>query len=358
MSLPALNNKADRRVRVMIVDDSSVVRGLTRRWLEADPRINIVKLCTDGAQAVAEVAAAAPHVIVLDVEMPNMDGLTALPQLRKLAPGARIIMASTLTSKGATTTIKALTLGAADYIAKPESSSLGGAEAYKSELIAKIMALGERATAGAPRPVNFKLRQPPLGGWKPQIMVVAASTGGPNALQTFLAPIAKRIIAPILIVQHMPATFTTIFADKLSQVMDKRCREAVDGDVIGPGSVLLAPGDFHMRVARDPAGRVVRLDKGDPVNYCRPAADPMFETASAAFGPRVLCVVLTGMGSDGKNGAGKIADAGGRVIVQDEATSVVWGMPGAVAQAGHAEAVRPLKDLSQLALTLMNGDAA
>jgi two-component system, chemotaxis family, protein-glutamate methylesterase/glutaminase len=358
VSLPATNPRSDRKIRVMIVDDSSVVRGLTRRWLQDDSRIEVVKFCTDGAQAVAEVAAARPDVIVLDVEMPNMDGLTALPHLRKAAPNARIVMASTLTSKGATVTIKALSLGAADYIAKPEATAIGAADAYRRELIEKIVALGERAASGAGRQTSFKLRPPPVGRLKPSVMVVAASTGGPNALQTFLAPIAKRINAPILIVQHMPQTFTTIFADKLSQVLEKPCREAKDGDALSPGTVLLAPGDYHMRIAGNAVARTVRLDKGEQVNFCRPAADPLFDSAAAAFGGRVLAVVLTGMGSDGKNGCGKIVEAGGRVIVQDEMTSVVWGMPGAVALAGHAEAVRPLKDLSQLALTLMNGDAA
>jgi two-component system chemotaxis response regulator CheB len=192
----------------------------------------------------------------------------------------------------------------------------------------------------------------------PAAMVVAASTGGPNALPIFLAPIAKRTDAPILIVQHMPAAFTPVLAEKLEAAIGKRCREAVDGDVLTPGIVLLAPGDFHMRVARTPAGRVVTLDKGDPVNYCRPAADPLFETAAAAFGNRLLGIVLTGMGHDGRDGSGHIVRAGGRVIVQDESTSVVWGMPGAVAHAGFAEAVKPLKDLGPAALRMMTGEIA
>ena len=167
----------------------------------------------------------------------------------------------------------------------------------------------------------------------PAALLVAASTGGPTALPAFLAPIANRIDAPILIVQHMPAAFTPVFAEKLESAIGKHCREAREGDTLAPGTMLLAPGDKHMRVARVPAGRMIHLDQGEPVNYCRPAADPLFETAAAAFGSRLLCVVLTGMGHDGRAGAGKIVEAGGRVIVQDESSSVVWGMPGAVAQA-------------------------
>lgn len=345
----------------MLVDDSAIVRGFMRRWIDEDPRVELVKACSDGQQAVNDAANARPDVIVLDIEMPNMDGLTALPQLRKAAPEARIVMASTLTAAGASHTIKALALGASDFIAKPQASAMGSVDSYRRDLIEKIVALCERAgprlAAAAPSaPIKLRARQ--LHTSPPAAMLVAASTGGPTALPAFLAPIARRIDAPILIVQHMPAAFTPIFAEKIEAAIGKHCREAREGDVLANGSVFLAPGDRHMRVARVPAGRMIHLDQGEPVNYCRPAADPLFETAAAAYGSRLLCVVLTGMGHDGRAGAGKIVEAGGRVIVQDEATSVVWGMPGSVAQAGHAEAVKPLKELSQLALRMMMGEAA
>lgn len=355
---------ADRRIRVMIVDDSAVARGLTRRWLETEPRIEIVRIVGDGAQAIAEAATARPDVLILDVEMPRMDGLAALPELRRVVPDCRIVMASSLTQKGAQTTLKALSLGAADYIAKPDAGSMGSAEAYRRDLIAKIMALAPRrlsaaAPGQAPAPV-IKLRTPGrVAQLKPAVMVVAASTGGPAALQTFLTPIARRIAAPILIVQHMPATFTPVFAEKLAHVTGKPCREGTDGAPLEAGTMLLAPGDFHMRVHRTPAGgAVVKLDRSEAVNFCRPAADPLFDSAVQAFGGRVLAVVLTGMGHDGRAGSGRIVEAGGRVIVQDEASSVVWGMPGAVAQAGFAEAVKPLAELSQLAISMMNGEAS
>ena len=189
-------------------------------------------------------------------------------------------------------------------------------------------------------------------------MVIAASTGGPSALPAFLAPIVSRIDQPILIVQHMPASFTPLLAEKLEQAIGKSCREAVDGEVLASGAVLIAPGDQHLCVGKGATGAIVQLNRGEPVNSCRPAADPLFETASAVFGGRVLGVVLTGMGHDGRTGASRIVSTGGRVIVQDEASSVVWGMPGAVAQAGHAEAVLPLRELGQLSVRLMNGEAA
>ncbi len=345
----------------MLVDDSAIVRGFMRRWIDEDPRSELVKACSDGAQAVAEAANIRPDVIVLDIEMPHMDGLSALPRLRKAAPDARIVMASTLTAAGATQTVKALALGATDFIAKPQASAFGSVDSYRRELVEKIVALGERAgvcsIASAPS-AAIPLRPRPLIATPPAALLVAASTGGPTALPAFLAPIARRIDAPILIVQHMPASFTPVFAEKLETAIGKHCREAQEGDTLSSGTVLLAPGDKHMRIARCPAGRMIHIDQGDPVNYCRPAADPLFETAAATFGSRLLCVVLTGMGHDGRAGAGKIVEAGGRVIVQDEATSVVWGMPGAIAQAGYAEAVKPLKELSQLALHIMSGEAA
>lgn len=364
MSLASVASNSSRRIRVMIVDDSAVVRGLARRWLETEPRIDLVKLCADGEQAVAEAASCTPDIILLDVEMPRLDGLAALPLIRKAVPNARIIMASSLTSRGAATTIKALSLGAADYIAKPDASSLGSADVYRRDLIEKIVALAPRIPATDPVQraavaASFKLRQPPARAVaKPLALVIAASTGGPQALQAFLQPIARRIDAPILIVQHMPASFTPVFAEKLGQVCGKPCREARDDEPVLPGSLLLAPGDWHMRLDQKGGGINIRLDQSPAVNFCRPAADPLFESAAQIYGPRLAAIVLTGMGADGRAGCGRIVEAGGRIAVQDEATSVVWGMPGAVALAGYAEAVEPLEALSQRALRLMNGDVA
>lgn len=367
MTLAAPNLNAPAPIRVMLVDDSAVVRGLTKRWLESERDIEIVEACSDGVQAIEKIAAASPDVVILDVEMPRMDGLTALPQLRKLAPDARIVMASTLTGRGAKTTLTAMSLGAADYLPKPEANGLASADVYKRELLAKVRALGGAAQRAAnprafpktptPQPRPRPAAVPGRGLLRPSAMVVASSTGGPQALQAFLGPIAKQIDAPILIVQHMPPTFTTILADKIASVTGRPCIEPKNGDPIKSGHIYLAPGDYHMKIVKGAAGPVVQLDQSPPVNFCRPAADPLFETASSVFGSRLLGVVLTGMGSDGKDGSGHIVQAGGRIIVQDEASSVVWGMPGAVATAGHAEVIKPIKDLSPLAQKIMNGDA-
>jgi two-component system chemotaxis response regulator CheB len=352
----ALKPSTERRVRVLIADHSAIVRGFMRRWIEDDQRIELVKACGESGEAIVETGRLHPDVIVLDADMPGMDGLSTLPHLRKAAPHARIVIASVLSPVGAAAAMKALGAGACDFIAKPEASAVGSVETYRRELIEKIIALGEHHPL---RPQSgISLRRKPQTCCPGSLLVIAAATGGPAALQTFLTPIARRIEAPILIVQHMPAKFTPAFAEKLEQATGKHCREARDGDTLAPGAMLLAPGDHHLRVARCPAGRMVHIDKGAPVHFCRPAADPLFESAAAAFGPRVVGVVLTGIGRDGCEGSARIVAAGGRVIVQDEATSVVWGMPGAVAMAGHAEAVKPLRDLSSLALKMMNGDGA
>ena len=365
VSAMAATPRHGARVRVMIVDDSAVVRGLTKRWLESEPSIEIVSVCTDGQRAVQEIAKIKPDVVILDVEMPVMDGLTALPQLHRLAPHARIIMASTLTREGAATTLRALSLGAADYIAKPEATSLGGAGEYQRELVEKIKALGgaaQSASSPAPRrPVAQLARQPASMSasrpFRPRILVIASSTGGPQALQNFLPEVARSVDLPILIVQHMPKTFTTILAEKLSKICGRPCIEPQSGDPIRKGVIYLAPGDFHMRVAKSATGmEVIQLDQGPAVNFCRPAADPLFSTAVDRFGGAILGVVLTGMGHDGRDGAGLIQKAGGRVIVQDEASSIVWGMPGAVAMAGFANEIKPIPELSRLAIKMMNGD--
>lgn len=204
---------------------------------------------------------------------------------------------------------------------------------------------------------QFTLRAPPPVACTPAAMVIAAASGAASALPAFLAPIARRIDAPIVIALQLSATLTPALADRIQQTVGKRCREAEEGDTLAPGTLLLSPGDSQIRIARCPAGRMVHVERGELLSLTLPVADPLFESAAAAFGPRLLCVVLTGMGDDGRAGAAKIVETGGRVIVQDEASSVVWGMPGAVAKAGYAEAVKPLKDLSQLALRMMMGEA-
>jgi two-component system chemotaxis response regulator CheB len=365
-------------IRVLLVDDSSVVRGLTSRWLGAAERIVVAGVATDGESAVREAERLQPDVIVLDVEMPRMTGIEALPLLRRVAPGARVIMASTLTRRGGEVTIRCLAAGAADYIAKPESSGLGGADTYRRDLIAKIEALGvsrRRAVApvqGAPvgRPAvaaGPSPRTPVMSAasaaitlvrkpaHKPDLLVVGSSTGGPHALQVFLGQLVGKLTVPVLVVQHMPRTFTEILASHLASSLGVPCREARHGDRPQRGEVLVAPGDHHLRVRRQAGSLSLTLDQDSPVNFCRPAVDPLFQTAAEACEGRVLGVVLTGMGADGREGARRIVELGGRVLVQDEATSVVWGMPGAVAKAGFAAAVEPLDQLGHLTVKYIEG---
>ncbi len=357
----ATNRSYGQSIRVMIVDDSAVVRGLTKRWLEVENDIEIVAVSTDGMRAVGDVVAAKPDVIILDVEMPRMDGLTALPQLLKLAPHARIVMASTLTREGAATTLRAMSLGAADYISKPEATGLGGATAYQKDLIAKIRALGGAAQASANPAQRAPI--PPMRPafaskpaiFRPKALMIGASTGGPQALQNFLIPIAKEINAPIFIVQHMPPTFTTILAEKLAQVTGRPCREPANGDAVQAGHIYLARGDWHMRVEKQGVGQVIKIDQSPQVNFCRPSVDPLFRSGVEVYGGSLLSVVLTGMGHDGRDGAKLINEAGGRVFVQDEASSVVWGMPGAIAHAGLADEIKPIPELCKLVVKYMNG---
>ena len=364
MTAPASRRSSGQTIKVMIVDDSAVVRGLTKRWLEAENDIEIVAVSTDGLRAVADVVQAKPDVIILDVEMPRMDGLTALPQLVKLAPHARVVMASTLTREGAATTLRAMSLGAADYIPKPEATGLGGADAYQRELIAKVRALGGAAQTSAnpswrtpvpppkPRPQAIAQR---MSHFRPKALVIASSTGGPQALQDFLKPIATQVRIPIFIVQHMPPTFTTILAEKLTNVTGVQCVEPKNNEQVMPGKIYLAPGDWHMRIANAGASQVIKLDQSPQVNFCRPAADPMFMSAVEVYGGSLLGVVLTGMGHDGRDGAKQIRETGGRIIVQDEASSVVWGMPGSIAQAGLADEIKPVPELGTLTLKYLNG---
>lgn len=334
-------------IRVLVVDDSAVARGLTKRWLGEEQGVEVVGSAVDGADAVDKAKALQPDIVVLDVEMPVLDGLSALPRILAAAPRTRVVMASTRTQRNAEVTIKALAAGAADFVSKPEATRLGGAQAYRAELVAKIRALcavgmRPRAAAAARAEPSPAPRPAPTFAQAPVALVIGVSTGGPQALRELVATLASAIPAPILIVQHMPATFTTILAQHLDKLTDAAAVEATHGRVLEPGTIYVAPGGHHMTVARRAGRDVVELDTSPPVNHCRPAVDPLFRSAAALWGAGTLAVVLTGMGSDGCDGARAVVDAGGRVIVQDEATSVVWGMPGAVARAGLAHSILPL----------------
>ncbi|MEM6382030.1 MAG: chemotaxis response regulator protein-glutamate methylesterase [Pseudomonadota bacterium] len=364
-------------VRVMVVDDAVVARGLMTRWLDADPELAVVETSRTGKLAVDAVERVAPDVIVLDIEMPDMDGLTALPLLLQKRPGVQIVMASTLTRRNAEISLKALSLGAADYLPKPESNSgVSTSSEFRTDLIAKVKALGVRgkrtarraSMANAPGVRTARPAVPagpatntlgPMRRWSPaapRVVVIGSSTGGPQALSkvvTALGVIDVRV--PILITQHMPATFTAILAENLSKASGIPAAEGRDGEPVKPGQIYVAPGGKHMIVEPDGLGVRIVLTDGPPVNFCKPAVDPLFESVARNYGPAVLAAVLTGMGNDGGKGALAIANAGGSVIAQDEKTSVVWGMPQAVVEEKACSAVLPIDDVAATIARILKG---
>jgi len=358
----------------MVVDDSVVVRGLVARWLDEEPGIKVVASLRTGREAVDQLDRHTPDVVLLDIEMPELDGLAALPLLLAKDRDLVVIMASTLTRHNAEASFKAMSLGAADYIPKPESNrGVTTSVEFRRELIEKVRNLGSRrkkrpasrpgspalapplAPASAPHVAPAKtlfpsagaIRLRPFGNVAPRVLLIGSSTGGPQALNAVvgqLAPVIDR--AAVLITQHMPPTFTTILAEHLARASGRPAREAIDREPIVPGHVYVAPGGKHMLVERANNVPIVALGDGPPVNFCKPAVDPLFSSASKIWGPSILAVILTGMGSDGAHGSADIVAAGGSVIAQDEATSVVWGMPGAVAHAGVCAAVLPLEQIA------------
>ncbi len=354
--------------RVMIVDDSAVIRGLLTRALESDPTIKVVTTVGNGQLAIDALGRPENdiEVIVLDIEMPVMDGITALPKLLQAKPGVAVIMASTLTLKGASVSMKAMSLGASDYVPKPTTTgAISAAADFKAELVEKVKSWAQagrrKRGIAAPSPTGepnaapaapkrlyasqpVKLRDmPPL--LRPECLAVGSSTGGPQALFKMFQAIGKITQMPVFVTQHMPATFTTILAEHLGQAAGMPSAEAKDGEAVVSGRIYVAPGDFHMVVEGAPNQRVVRLNKNPPENFCRPAVDPMLRSIAKAYGGKTLFVMLTGMGQDGMKGAQELVNAGGTVIAQDEPTSVVWGMPGAVATAGLCSAVLPLPEI-------------
>lgn len=366
--MPAATQKSPP-IQVMVVDDSAVIRGLLTRVLKEDPSIDVVASLGNGELAVKGLARHDVDVVLLDIDMPVMDGLTALPKLLEVDPEIKVIMVSSLTLRNADISLRALELGAADYIPKPSSSmELSGGVDFRDELIRKVRSLARARRAktspgrveGAPRPAGpaagrpIKLRQP--GKVRPHVLAIGSSTGGPPALHTFLGGIKDGGKLPILISQHMPTKFTTILAELIGKYTGLPSAEAKDGEVIAPGHIYVAPGDYHMVVDVEGPLRVLRLNQEPPENFCRPAVDPMLRSVAKAYGSRVLTVILTGMGVDGLKGGEEIIRAGGTVIAQDEESSVVWGMPGAVAEAGLCSAVLPLRDLAPYVLSYATGN--
>ena len=366
----------------MVVDDSVVIRGLIARWIGSEADMVVAASLRTGLDAVNQIERVNPDVAVLDIEMPELDGISALPLLLAKKRNLIIIMASTLTRRNAEISFKALSLGASDYIPKPESTrEPAAAETFRHDLIQKIRHLGakvRRAVPASPSPPlasaldrpREPLPRPPLAPvaqpqllrrafsmQAPRALLIGSSTGGPQALMavvTELGPVIDRF--PVLITQHMPPTFTTILAEHLARSSHRPAHEAVDGEIVKAAQIYLAPGGRHMRVARRGTEIAIALDDGPPVNFCKPAVDPLFTSAIDVWQGGVLAVVLTGMGSDGTRGGKEIVAAGGSVIAQDEASSVVWGMPGAAANAGICAAVLPLNQIAPKLVRLFSGD--
>ena len=337
---------ARQPIRVLLVDDSATIRGLLSATLGADPDLKVVGTAVNGKMGVEMVASASPDVVLLDVEMPVLDGIGALKEIRRIAPKLPVVMFSSLTERGAKTTLDALLAGANDYAAKPAGLAAEEVTAkIREEVITKIKALVPRGishprpTASPPPPRPATLREPVRG------IVIAVSTGGPTALAEVLPAFAKNCPVPVLIVQHMPAFFTAQLAERLTKLTGTPVREATEGMPLKAGDVVLAPGGRHLALAADSSGAAARLTDDPPENSCRPSADVLFRSAVKVWGPGTLGIVLTGMGRDGLAGSQAIVEAGGGVLVQDELSSVVWGMPGEVARAGLADAVLPLAQL-------------
>jgi two-component system chemotaxis response regulator CheB len=378
-------------IRVMIVDDAIVVRGLLVRWIEAEPGLQVVASLRSGREAIEQLERANPDVVILDVDMPDIDGITALPRLFEKKRDLVVIMSSTLTRRNAEVSLRALSLGAADYIPKPETTrEITASVGFRRDLIEKIHALGARrkqrlgsaralpwavpAARAAPDHaggailrhvaspeiapaadhVALKLRAQP--STPPRVLLIGSSTGGPQALGELVGRIGSVIDqAPVLITQHMPPTFTTILAEILERASGRPVHEAIEGEALRAGTIYVAPGGRHLRVVRRDGVPSVALDDGPQINFCKPAVDPMFSSAAETWGSWNLALILTGMGSDGTRGAADIVAAGGSVIAQDEETSVVWGMPGSVTKAGLCSAVLPIDQIAAKVTNLFSG---
>jgi two-component system chemotaxis response regulator CheB len=337
------------KIRTLVVDDSAVMRQLLRTLLAEDAAIEIVGTAPDASIAWEKIQQLKPDVVTLDIEMPRMDGLSFLQQLMREAP-LPVVMVSSLTESGSAVTLRALEMGAVDFVTKPTSDALAEFAHAVSDKIrmahtARIRRPSAIPDARAALPINkgqAKRAPQPTG----KIVAIGASTGGTEAIKEILMDLPADC-APALVVQHMPARFTRPFADRLNGICPPEVKEAADGDRIERGRVLIAPGDFHMRLARTDAGLVVRLDQGDPVNRHRPSVDVLFQSCSLVAGANAIGVLLTGMGDDGARGLGEMRQAGARTLAQDESTSVIFGMPKAAIDLGAAEQVLPLERMAE-----------
>ncbi len=358
---PLASTKAQPKCRVMLVDDSLVVRGILRKILMSDPSMEIVAGVGNGKLAVEELDKTDVDAVILDIEMPVMDGITALPLMLKKKPDLMVLVASTLSLKNADISMKCLALGAKDYIPKPTTQTFSQDEdGFKRELIEKLQTITQSirdrkketlkpkvpqsvGNAGPVAGSEYFLR--PLAQVRPEAIVVGSSTGGPQALAEVLKGVKGKFKQPIFVAQHMPPLFTKSLAAHIERSSGMPTKEGEDGEVVKGGHIYIAPGDFHMEVVSRGADKVIKLTKTPPENFCRPSVNPLLRSVAMAYHGKALCAMLTGLGADGSQGAKSFTDAGGTIIAQDKATSVVWGMPGAVTEGGFCSAVMPLKEM-------------
>lgn len=356
-------------IRVLIADDSAAIRGFLRKTLSSDPAIEVVGAATNGVKAVEEYKSLKPDIVILDIEMPELNGLGALEQILKIDSSACVLMCSALTQDNAETTFKALELGAMDYIGKPSTTSLFNLpEDFNRSLLEKIHILSHsRKKPMTTIPINttntntniprspsilsgpFSLRPMPMLFHKADILAIGSSTGGLQALFDVLKPLQGRLTVPVVITQHMPASFTQMLGTHIEQKTGIPAHEAKEGDILVKGQIYVAPGGKHLEFVRHGDVVTARLSDAPPENFCRPAVDPMFRSLLNVYQRNILAVILTGMGSDGLNGARGLIEASNAnmLIAQDEASSIVWGMPGAVAKAGLCHAVLPVSEIGK-----------
>jgi two-component system chemotaxis response regulator CheB len=336
-----------RAIRVLVVDDSLTARAAFSRVVGEETDLEVAAAVSTAEGALALLATEKVDVILLDLEMPGIGGLGALPQMIERAREAKILVVSCLTADGAEQTVEALSLGAADTLQKPATG--GFDRAYRERLLTKVRALGRRplrrAVSTGPGAVSTPILRSPSHD-RAAIVAIGASTGGIHAIGQLFGALPARLGVPILITQHLPASFVPAFAQQLREISGRPAFPAADGMALIPDTILIAPGDAHLTLAARPFGHVVRLDRRPAASGCMPSVDPMFASAAEAFGAGALGVVLTGMGRDGSEGAQKIVNAGGTILAQNEATSAVWGMPGAIARAGLASAILHPRDIA------------
>jgi len=354
-----------RKIKVLVVDDSVVVRKIVSDTLTEDPDIEVVGIAANGRIALQKIPQVDPDLVTLDVEMPEMNGLETLTELRKSNTSIPVIMFSTLTDRGAATTLEALSLGATDYVTKPANvgSVAVAMQRIREELIPKIKTLCSQkvgletpATLPPAKPIASKPRtgaatvvssRPKGPPGRVEIVAIGVSTGGPNALAELMPTIPADFPLPIVMVQHMPPYFTKLLAQRLSDKCQIEVHEAKAGDILKPGHAFIAPGDYHITLTRQGTDVKILTNQGPPENSCRPAVDPLFRSVANLYGEQTLAVILTGMGQDGLSSCEMIHEKGGQIIVQDQESSVVWGMPGFVAKANLAEKILPLNKMGE-----------